>query len=260
MLNVLDEGDRAATTLVLIHGFGGSLHWFDGVLPSLAQRYRVVRVDLLGHGDSPKPTDGFSPEAQAEAVEKTLAEIGVDKAVVLGHSLGADVAVALAERSGRVERLILVDEGPDYRVATFPFGHKLTVHTRIGALLHAAATDFAIHYGYRYAFAPGFSVRTAFDDDRIIRDHRQMSFACYRGSLVEKQRFTDEVAHDDRLRKIGLPTLVIFGDEDRFYDSVESCRRFGAVPGVRVEVIPGAGHSPMIESPERFTAAVCGFV
>ena len=260
MLNVLDEGDRTKPTLVLIHGFGGSLHWFNGVLPALLERYRVVRVDLLGHGDSPTSADGFAPEDQAQAVEKTLAEIGVDKAVVLGHSLGADVAIALAELSDRVERLIIVDEGPDYRVATFPFGHKLTVHTRIGALLHAATTDFSIHIAYRYAFAPGFSVRKAFADDRIVRDHRKMSFACFRGSLVEKQRYTDESPHDDRLRKLGVPTLVIFGSEDRFYDSVESCRRYGAVPGVRVERIADVGHSPMIESPRRFTELVCGVV
>ena len=93
-LQVREDEPRNGPPIVLIHGFGGSLHRWQPVVPALARRHRVLRVDLLGHGGSEKPREGYAIEEQARGVSLALRELEVDQAVVAGHSMGGMVAVA----------------------------------------------------------------------------------------------------------------------------------------------------------------------
>ncbi|NUT93848.1 MAG: alpha/beta fold hydrolase, partial [Saccharothrix sp.] len=93
-VHVREDGPVDGPPVVLLHGFGGSLHWFDRLVP-LLDRCRVVRVDLLGHG----ATGGRAADAdeQARVVAEVLARRGISGATAVGHSFGADVALSLAE-------------------------------------------------------------------------------------------------------------------------------------------------------------------
>ena len=113
-----EDGPPGADVLVLLHGFSGSLHWFDRVAPLLDDVYHLVRVDLLGHGATGGPP--ADAPLQAAVVEAVLAELDLENVTALGHSFGADVAVELAERSSRVARLIIVTQAPDYSDANLP--------------------------------------------------------------------------------------------------------------------------------------------
>ncbi len=105
---------RPGAPIVLIHCFGCSLHWWDSMVPLLERRHRVIRVDLLGHGGSAKPKTGYSIEDQGALVAGALDRLGVQGAVVVGHSLGGDVAVSVAEQASElVDRVVIVDEAPD---------------------------------------------------------------------------------------------------------------------------------------------------
>lgn len=79
---------RGADALVLIHGYTGSTRWWSRVMPALARERRTIAVDLLGHGRSEKPRDGYSMENQARLVLAALRRLGVRRAVVVGHSMG----------------------------------------------------------------------------------------------------------------------------------------------------------------------------
>jgi pimeloyl-ACP methyl ester carboxylesterase len=93
--------------IVLVHCFACSLHWWDRVVPTLARRHRVVRIDLLGFGGSAKPRARYSMEEQGRLVALALDRLHVRRAVVVGHSMGFDIATALATRSdGLVDRLV----------------------------------------------------------------------------------------------------------------------------------------------------------
>src|SRR5690349_10069435 len=113
-LQVLDRGPRHGSPIVLIHCFSCAMDWWDGMLPLLERRHRVVAVDLLGHGGSEKPGSGYTPERQAMAVAEALERLGVDRATVVGHSLGGSVTVALAQNDPRlVSRAVIIDMPPD---------------------------------------------------------------------------------------------------------------------------------------------------
>lgn len=250
-MHVVDEGHPASPVLVLLHGFAGSLHWFDRLAPLLVREHRVIRVDLLGHGGSEKPVTDYSVEEQDEAVAEVLDQLGVSRAAVVGHSFGAAVAVSLAERSPElVERLVLLDEGPDNSFGDQPLMTTIGFVPVIGELLHRLAFDAAIRDGYGDAFAKGFDLASGFDDpDQVVRDYRAMTYCSYKRSWDAEESFLQETCLDERLRRLAVPALVVFGAEDRFFHANESAVVFEAVPGTRVEVLGGVGHSPNVERP-----------
>jgi hypothetical protein len=84
-----------------------------------------------------------------------------------------------------------------------------------------------------------------------------MTYPAYRDSARESETYTDEKPLDDRLQDLGLPLLVVFGEQDQLYPARESLSAYAAIPGVETVLIPEAGHSPNVETPEK-TAAILG--
>ena len=260
-LHVVDEGHPAAPPAVLLHGFAGSLHWFDRFAPLLASDHRVLRIDLLGHGGSAKPAGEYTMEAQAEALAETLRQLGIGPALFVGHSFGGSAAVALVERDASlVERLVILDEGPSNEFGDQSFTTKLGFVPVIGELMHRIAFPSAIRDGYRDAFAEGFDIAGGFDDpDQVVRDYQAMTFGSYKGSWDGEESFLAARRLDERLRDLGIPTLMIFGEHDSFFRAHESADVLRRVPGVRVEVLDGIGHSPAVESPDEVARLVREF-
>ena len=254
-LHVVDEGPRDAPVLVLAHGFAGSARWFDRLAPLLAGSRRVVRVDLLGHGGSAKPGGGYAIEDHARHVAAALDALGVQRATMVGHSFGGAVLVALAEaRPDLVERLVVMDEGPDTskRFASTPLTAELPYVPVLGELLHRVAPDSVVRDGFKDAFAPGFDLAAGFDDpDQVVHDFRAMTFASSKRSWRAESAFLSETPLDERVRRLDLPALVVFGEHDRFFRAGACAEAFGSVPNAAVEVLPGVGHSPPVEAPER---------
>ena len=91
-------------------------------------------------------------------------------------------------------------------------------------------------------------------------DSRRLSYACHREMQAGLVRFVDRRPLDDRLRDLGLPTLVVFGDRDRLHDPESSVARYRRVAGTEVARIPASGHSPMVETPAEFVRAVTVFL
>src|SRR5262249_19259519 len=112
-MHVVEDDKPDAPAVLLIHGTAGSTAWWDPVVPRLADAYRVIRVDLLGHGRSASPTDGYDIPTQARRVGAALDRLGAGRVAVIGHSTGGTVATALAEqRPDAVAALALIDTGP----------------------------------------------------------------------------------------------------------------------------------------------------
>jgi pimeloyl-ACP methyl ester carboxylesterase len=167
--------------------FLGSMVWFDRLAPRLAEGLRVVRTDLLGHGRSAKPDRGYAPEDQAGILDALLGQLGVTSATVLGHSMGADIAIALAERGGTVEQLIVIDEGPEYMVATPPAVNSVLRLPGIGGLIYRSLPAFAFRMAVMSFFAPRYRLTDAFHTpERPVDDARAVPYACFRSSQAEK--------------------------------------------------------------------------
>ncbi|MEW2549905.1 alpha/beta hydrolase [Streptomyces sp. NPDC047002] len=260
-LHVRLDGPAGAPPLVLVHGFLGSLRWFDRLVPLLAGDFRLIRSDLLGHGFSGKPRSGYSPEEQAAVLRALLDELDVSGPAVVGFSLGADVAVALGESGFPLRRLVLVDEGPDYSLATPPAVNKVLRMPVVGPLLHAALPASGFRRAVEGFLAPGASLDSVFDEPaRVVGEARAVPYAAFSATQAEKERYVADMPLDARVAQLALPTLVLFGAQDQVYRARPSCERYGLLPNATAEVIEDAGHSPVVERPEHTADRVRAFV
>jgi hypothetical protein len=141
-LQVREDGPVNDPPIVLIHGWAASSDWFDRITPLLATGHHVVRVDLLGHGGSAKPRNGYTMEEQADRVALALDRLGVRRALVAGHSTGGEVAIALAARHPELaRRLAIIDTEPDEKYVDTDTLGDLSVTPVIGETMKRLATD-----------------------------------------------------------------------------------------------------------------------
>ena len=261
-VQVFEEGpvlrSRPGAPIVLLHCYGCSLHWFDELAPLLARRHRVVRIDLLGHGGSQKPGSGYEIDEQAALVAGALDQLGVEGAVVVGHSMGFSVATALATRASQlVDRLVNIDEGPNEDSCSLPFLAKVGHTPVIGQALWRLTPDFAVKDSYENAFAPGYDLADGFpNSDQVVEDFRAMTYTSFGESYDASRDYVKAVPLDDRLRQTAVPLLSIFGAEDQICDPQEAQAAYQTVPGAQVAEIKGAGHSPNVEKPQESAALI----
>ncbi|MQS16089.1 alpha/beta fold hydrolase [Streptomyces kaniharaensis] len=253
-IHVVQDGPPGAPTVVLLHGLGGSTAWWDPVLPALRDLH-VVRVDLLGHGGSAKPADGYGMAEQARRVGAVLDRLGVRRATVVGHSTGGDVATALAEqRRDLVAAIALIDTGP--RLDAYigdSFTGQLVATPVVGELLWRLRTDGTIRDALSTAFTRQVRI-----PDQIITDIRGMTYRSLTATDDASTAYTKERPIPDRLAGLDLPTLVIFGSQDRRWQP-SSAQDYHRIPHARIEILDGVGHTPMFEDPDTTGALLHGF-
>jgi pimeloyl-ACP methyl ester carboxylesterase len=251
-----DEGDRDDPVVVMLHGFAGSQRWWDRVTPDLIRRgLRVIRFDLLGHGASEKPRDGYAPDEQARRVGDALEKLRVRRATIVGHSMGGTVASALVqERPRLVRRIAVIGTSPRDGFAELPFTGRLATWPVVGELVRRIAPDQVIAAGMDAAFADGVDVPDAFVDELD-----GMTFSAYDKSTTEANRFIEEQPNSERVKRAGVPLLVIFGTKDEIVDPKAADAWAKDVPGARVVKLSGVGHSPLWESPRHVVKELLAF-
>jgi pimeloyl-ACP methyl ester carboxylesterase len=255
-IHFTEEGAKDAPALVLIHGFTGSTRSWDLLAPELARSHHVIRVDLLGHGRSAKPTGaGYAIPDQGRRVGELLDRLGVSRAVVIGHSTGGSIATALAEqRRDLVVALAFIDTGPR-RDAFIPQGPitGLLETPVVGQLLWRLRTDSLIRKAAATAVARDVAIPQA-----IVDDVRGMTYHAFTATDRAAADYLEQRPLPDRLATLGRPLLVIFGSQDRRWRS-SSAADYDAVPGAQIELLPGVGHSPLIEDPLRTSELLLAF-
>ncbi|WP_327243302.1 alpha/beta fold hydrolase [Streptomyces sp. NBC_01320] len=253
-IHVVQDGPPGAPTVVLLHGLGGSTAWWDPVLPALRDLH-AVRVDLLGHGGSAKPADGYGIAEQARRVGAVLDQLGVRRATVVGHSTGGAVATSLAEqRRDLVAAIALIDTGP--RLDAFrgdSFAGRLLTTPVVGELLWRLRTEGTIRDALSTAFTREVRI-----PDQMITDIRGMTYHSLTATDEASTAYLKEQPIPDRLAGLGLPTLVIFGSQDRRWQP-SSAQDYRRVPHARIEILDGVGHTPMFEDPDTTGALLHSF-
>jgi pimeloyl-ACP methyl ester carboxylesterase len=254
-LQVREDGRAAAPPVVLIHGWTASIHWFDRLTPLLTNRYRVIRVDLLGHGGSEKPKNGYSMEEQADRVANALVRLGVTRALVAGHSTGGEVAIALAARHPELTRaLAVIDSEPDEKFVDPDLLATLSLKPVIGQAMKRLATDGTIRDGLGQAFEKGYDV-----PDVFVEDFNKVTYTAYKKTYDESGDYVDDGHLERNFRSVRVPRLVIFGKDDRLVSPpLEAADYYRRHFGVRVAIVSGAGHSPMVEQPEATARLLLG--
>lgn len=257
-LEVVEEGPRSGSPIVLIHCFTCAINYWSKMMPALARKHRVIAIDLLGHGGSEKPGSGYSVSNQADLIAQALAKLDVSDAEVVGHSLGGAVAVALAQQSpALVNRVFIIDTPPTHEDSDLGLVAKLGFAPVIGEAFWRIKPDFAVRKGLEIAFAPGFKV-----PDEFVEDVDRMTFSAYDDSASGFDDYVKEEPLDRRMAETGKPLMVIMGAEEQLID--EPAKRLAeyraTVPGTVTKLISGAGHSPNVEKPAETAALVLGFV
>jgi pimeloyl-ACP methyl ester carboxylesterase len=264
-LQVLEQGNPQGSPIVLIHCYTCSMDWWDSLAPLLERDHRVIRVDLLGHGGSDKPSTGYSIEDQASAVAEALAKLGVVDATVVGHSLGGSVVTGLAEQSPRLaSRVVIIDQAPEDGFEHESLAQHLSYWPIAGQALDRLmriSPKSVVRDQYGDAFAPGYDISSGFDNpDQPVDDLRAMTYTSYDDTVDQEEKFVDERPLDQRLAALHVPVLVIFGAEDQIYDAQEAIARYRQnVPGAQTHLLPGAGHSPNVERPRLVAPLVLAF-
>jgi len=241
--------------LVLGHGFGGSARNFRAHVRALRDQCRVVRFDARGHArsEAPPDADAYTPEAFVGDVARVLDDVGAERAIVGGLSMGAGVALRFAlAHPERTAALVL---------AAFPTGGGVpgTLGAVATAFADAIERDGLEAAGARFVWGPdaGLDARAA----RLVREgfleHAPHALAHTLRGLIAVQPTVDELR--DALRNVTVPALVIVGGEDR--PSAPTSRALaGALPRAELVVVPAAGHLVNVAQPAAFNAAVTTFV
>ncbi len=252
-LHYVDRG--SGPPLLLIHGLGASLFTFRKNVDDLAQRFRVIAVDLGGFGGSSRELADYSQTVHARRLVELLDRLGIDRASVLGHSMGGSIAMRLAATyPARVERLVLVAPASpdDMRRAAW-------LTSLLAPLFPLAAL---VYYTRRVRER---TLRTAFHDPSRMDEEVFQSYwrpARVRGHLRALSRLMADRRRDlpVDLSAIQAPALILWGASDTWLrpSRGEALRR--SIPDSRLVVVPEAGHLLPEEQSVVFSRLVTEFL
>jgi pimeloyl-ACP methyl ester carboxylesterase len=252
--------------VVLIHGMVNSSRHWESVALRLADHYTVIAPDLIGHGDSATPRGDYSLGAHAAGIRDLLAAIGVDRATIVGHSLGGGVAMQFFYQfPQRTERLVLVSSGglgqevsPLLRTAALPGASAalwIVAHPRLVDGLEDAGQRLR-----RRGSGKGVYLQA------VARALRPLARAGAREAFLQTLRSVidvkgQRVSARDRLYLLRhMPTLIVWGERDHTIPLEHGRWAHEAAPGSRFETLPRAAHFPHLEDPAGLAAALREFI
>ncbi|MGH2352885.1 MAG: alpha/beta fold hydrolase [Chloroflexota bacterium] len=247
-LRYAEQGDPDGEALVLLHGYSDSWFSFSRFLPLLPRSYHAYALDQRGHGDSERPAGGYAIDDFAADAAAFLDDVGVDRATIVGHSMGSFVARRVAETwPERVRRLVLIDSA---------FTPVNEVMLELGEVTRTLADpvppDIAREFQASTVHVP---VPEAFFE-RVVAE-------CLKApARVWRSAFEGLLAFDDagELGQIAAPTLLLWGDRDALFSRAEQERLAAAIPDARPMVYPETGHCPHWERPERVARDLHAFI
>ena len=243
-----DLGPRDAPVIVLVHGFAASTHAWDGWAKPLSKNYRVVMLDLPGHGLT-RTSDHylFGPDSLEAAVDGVTRGLGLTRFTLVGHSMGGEVAWTYAlDHADRVQRLVLIDAagwpneglggGMVFKFLSNPVGRRVLKEIEIRPLMTQA-------------------LRSAYVDPKLVTPalverYVDLGRAPGHRDIMLGQR-PRRVASAPDLSAVHVPTLIVFGQEDRVIAPADGEKFRQAIPDATLILYPGVGHVPMEQIPER---------
>jgi len=252
--------------VVLIHGMlNSSSHW-QAVARNLCRDHTVLAPDLIGHGDSAAPRGDYALGAHAASIRDVMAAIDIDRATIVGHSLGGGVAMQFFYQfPQRVERLVLVSSGglghevsPLLRTAALPGISSLlslTIQPRLLAAMEAGGRRLR-----ERDIGAGVHLQA------IARALRPLENADARHAFISTLRSVidvhgQRVSATDRLYLLeSMPTLIVWGERDHTIPLEHGRRAHEAIPHSVFGTIPGAAHFPHLEDPQALSRLLREFI
>jgi pimeloyl-ACP methyl ester carboxylesterase len=247
--------------VVLIHGLSGCWqNWLENI-PHLARRHRVIAVDLPGFGESELPNEEISIPGYGRFVDAFLGAVGIERAPLVGNSMGGFIAAeATIAHPSRVEKLVLVSAAGLVRVGN----RQLYALERAARLFHPLTAAFLARREHLVR-RPKLRKRMLYG---VVRHPAQIApeLAYEVASGAGKPGFLDALnaivnyEFRDRLPSISVPTLIIWGRNDRVVPVAGADEYAELIPNARRVIFEDTGHLPMLERPGRFNQLVEEFL
>lgn len=249
-IRYLEAGEAAKPTVILLHGFGGNAENWQFNIAALAQKYHVVAPDQIGFGKSDKPFLKYRVAAYADFLDKFMSEIKVEKATLVGNSLGGWTAALTAIKyPNRVEKIVLADAAG--------LAPKEIDFERIYQLNNSTRDEIRANLKLIFA-GPALANNEALVDQFMTR--RVAANDGYTiNSLIESIKRREDFL-DARLSEIKKPTLIIWGRQDGLIPLADGEKFNKGIANSSLVVFDNCGHVPQVEKALDFNKTVLEFL
>jgi 2-hydroxy-6-oxonona-2,4-dienedioate hydrolase len=245
-IRYLEQGN-SDKNLVLVHGLGGSAERWLKVMPLLSCKYRVIAPDMIGFGYSDKPSTDYTIEFFAKFLSSFIDSLGINKAILIGTSLGGQIAAQCAANDDAIEQLVLVAPSGAMKHST----PTLDAYIMAGLYPNQSNAKAAFEMMSNSGTVDEFTV-TEFVK-RMTAPNAKLVFI---SSLLNVK---NSQIHEE-LHKIKIPTLLVWGNEDKMIP-IEYAKEFlGSIRNCKFLELKGVGHLPHVEDPDVFARSVLEFL
>lgn len=249
-LEFAEQGSRTGTPVIALHGVTDSWHSFGPVLPHLGADLHVLALSQRGHGNSDKPAGGYAPADFAADVAAFMDAMAIERAVLVGHSMGSINAMRCAiDHPSRVAGLVLAGTMPWFgRLHELQAFHREQIVPLADPVSEAFAREFQQGTLAR-PIAPALL-------DHFVAESLKVPARVWRAA------FAGFMADDftPRLPEISVPTLVVWGRHDAFCPAAEQQALLALIRSARLVEYADAGHALHWEEPQRFARDLNLFV
>jgi 3-oxoadipate enol-lactonase len=259
-MEVSYELSGEGASLVLIHGFtDNSSMWYNQV-PAFSERFKVLAYDVRGHGRTKAPEGGFSMRLFADDLRVLLGALGIERACVLGYSMGGRIALQFAlDNPEMTTGLVFANSGvasSDVQPSEEQIAALAERRSQMVEMFETGNIEVIADGMAERSFSPGFrdedpAVFEKYKDIKLQNDPRHY--------LAIMEAMVEAVTHPPDLRQLACPALIIAGERDGFMtlDEAKSMQR--AIDDVSLTILP-TGHAAAIEAPQAFNRAVLDFL
>lgn len=243
----------AGPNVILLHGLGGDVSNWELTIPALASRYHVWAPDQIGFGASDKPMINYRIATLVDFLEAFCKKLAIDKAAVVGNSLGGWTAMAFAlAHPERVEKLVLVDSA-GYSFAHSPVKPSREMMMALNASTVAGARMLLSVIFANQSLASQANAQMLFE--RHLRNNDGYTINQFIESMLRGEDFVD-----GKLDAIKVPTLVVWGRADHLVPLASGEQLAKDIAGAQLTVFDGCGHVPQMECAGPFNAALAKFL
>ncbi len=255
-LHVRDSGAKDRPAVILIHGFGSSLHTWEDWANGLQDSFRVIRFDLPGSGLSePDALGRYDDRRSFQVLAALMDQLGVRQASLIGNSIGGRIAWGFAAaQPDRVAKLVLV--APDgFASQGFSYGVAPKVPKMLEAMRYVLP-----RFMLKMNLVPAYGDPKALTEGMVDRYYDLMRAPGARAALIERMRQTVLESPEAILGQIKVPVLLVWGEKDGAIPVSNAADYQRLLPRSELVTFPGVGHLPQEENPRESVAPVRKFL
>lgn len=249
-LPYVERGDASGVPVIFLHGVTDSLRSFDLLVPQLSERIHAFAVTQRGHGDATRPENGYVSRDFANDLAKFMDFVGLESAVIVGHSMGSFNAQKFAiDYPERVSGLVLMGS---FATCKDNQGVIEFVEGAIRPLTDPIPREFAVEFQqstFAKPIPPEFF-------ETVVSESLKVPARVWKAAM-EGMIITD---HSDDLGKIKALTLLLWGEMDAYFSRDEQEKLLNKIADSKLVVYPEVGHTPHWEEPEKVAADILNFV